>query len=229
MKTYLLTALLALFYLCTPFAPVKASADVYGSYAYIPDDSVYFYSDEPDESKRTGLFRLPYTYYVRLVSEEKDYYRVEYLTDGATTRKLVGYCKKSEVVPVDYIPELPYLYLTLDVTYVLDGNAKDDGFSEITVTCAYYGDYTDGTRVYSYVLRGEKFGYILKPSNLAYDLNDEYERKTQTSAPPSSSPSKTGKKTHTRTVLLILLCLLVPALAALILRQPGKPPYETDE
>ena len=230
MKRYLFTAFIFAFFFFTPLRRTSANAEIaHGTCAYVPSTSVYFYSDEPDETRRQGLFRLPYTYYVRIVGEEKNYYRVEYLTDGATTKKLVGYCKKNELIPVDYVPDFPYLYLTVPVTYILDGNAKDEGFSELTVACAYYGDYDDGTRVYSYVLRGESFGYVLKPSTLTYELNDEYERRTQSQPPASSTDEPHESAKPARTLLLVVLCLLVPTLAALILRQPGKQPYESEE
>lgn len=228
MKKSLFCAVLAFLYFLYPLALRPAKADGYAVYAYIPTEQVYFYSDEILENNRQGLFRLPYSYYVRIIAEETDYYRVEYLTNGTYTQKIIGYCKKSEVIPVDYIPQMPYLYLTLDITYTLPSSNGKGDFSYITVTCAYYGDYTDGTKLYAYVLREETFGYVVKPSTLRYDKNTEYDEKMQLFPKDEkiSSPAS-GSLSAGQITLLVLLCLLIPCLAALIIRPSAKqPPFE---
>lgn len=235
MKKYILAALApVLSFLFTLFCPLstalaRAEEPAYGTYAYVPNSNVYFYSDD-EYGSRTGLFRLPYSYYVRIVSSEENYYKVEYLTDGSRTRKLTGYCKKDEILPVDYLPEMPYLYLNLDVTYTIAGGGKNDSsFSTITVTCAYYGDYTDGTKTYAYVLREDEFGYVAKPSGLSYPKNTEYDDRRREEVPVAAEKTKNEDKLNgAQITLLILLCLLVPTLAALLFRQPKKPPYDED-
>lgn len=227
MKKRIFLALLTTLYFLFPLSPRKARADGAYAYAYVPTESVYFYSDFPDPSLRQGLFRLPCSYYVRVLSEEGEYLRVEYLTDGSKTKKITGYCKKSELVLVDYIPEMPYLYLDVDITYTLS-SGKDETFSTITISCAYYGDYTDGTKVYSYVLRENVFGYVLKPSHLRYERNTEYDDRKQSDEPVLATPSKDKSALSVGQItLLVLLCLLIPCLAALIVRPSSpKPPYE---
>lgn len=237
MKKYILAAFTPILYLFIflffPLSPVFAVAEdpSFGSYAYVPTSDVYFYSDESDFGSRSGLFRLPYSYYVRIVSSEEGYYKVEYLTDGSRTKKVTGYCKKSEVIPVDYVPEMPYLYLNLNVTYTIAGaEKKDSSFSTITVTCAYYGDYTDGTKTYAYILRDDEFGYVVKPSDLSYPKNDEYDARRREETPAAVTKKESNEKLGgAQITLLILLCLLVPTLAALIFRQPKKPPYDEEE
>ena len=233
MKKYIFIVLWALLYSLSPLLSVRfAKAELsYAPYAYIPTNNVYFYSDDPDPYKRQGLFRLPYSYYVRVIAEETDYYRVEYLTDGSRTKKINGYCRKSEIVPVDYIPEMPYLYLTIDVTYTLSGGGKDETFSSITVTCAYYGDYTDGTKQYAYVLREDVCGYVIKPHDLKYDKNTEYDDRHKTEPPTTEKQKEKNDSLNAGQItLLVLLCLLIPVIAALIVRQPPtKSPYDEDE
>lgn len=234
MKRLIFTAFAPLFVLLSIFlspARLTASADaLYGTFAYVPTDQVYFYSDEPDEQKRKGLFLLPKTYYVRIVSTEQTYYRVEYLTDGSSTQKLVGYCKKNEVTPVDYTPQLPYLYLVINVTYTLtDATGKNDSFSTITIPCAYYGDYEDGTELYCYVLRDGEFGYVPKPKDLTFAPNDEYaDRHKPQPSDPQETPSNESKSSLSpaQIAMLVLLCLLIPAVAALIVRPGKKQPYD---
>ena len=234
MKKFILSAVLPLLYLiCACLSPavhVKVRAEDNG-YACIRSENVYLYSEENDKS---GLFILPYTYYVKVLSSGVKYSYVEYLSDGPNTRKINGYCKNSELTFVDYVPVRPYLYYTLDVTYYIEDaspSIKDDDFlSTITITCAYYGEYRVGSKLYCYVLREGTFGYIPKPADLSYELNDEYDNHT-----PDESDAPAGNFGDHETMppaqiaSLVLLCILVPVIAALILRPPKKPPYESEE
>lgn len=250
MKKFLFAALLPFFclisFLLAPIAApasltiaspaLSASAETpvsveLGSYAYVPTEHVYLYSDVADESARRGLFRLPCSYYVRLLSSGGEYYRVEYLSDGKSTRQVRGYCKKSEVIPVDYTPAVPYLYKTVEVVYELpDGSDKGGNLSVLKVICAYYGDYSDGTQTYCYVLRDESFGYIPKPADFSFERNTEYDSRHQEELPPADGQGdETTGMSPAQIVLLVLLCLLVPAIAALILRPSKRPPYESEE
>lgn len=197
-----------------------------GAYAYIPTAHVYLYSDSADPTLRHGLFRLPHTYYVRILSEESDYYRVEYLSDGEHTKRVTGYCKKNEIIPVDYTPTAPYLYKTITVTYRLD-NDPGGSLSSLTLTCAYYGDYTDGTKSYCYVLLGDSFGYVPRPADLTFDKNPEYEARLPDDE-PTETPATDTPASPARIIVLLLVCLLVPLLAALIFRHGTRRPFEED-
>ena len=234
MKKFLLSALLPfLFFLrCTLPAPLPAAAEDAG-YACIRDTDVYLYAEEND---RSGLFTLPYTYYVKVLATGIDYCYVEYLSDGPNTRRITGYCKTSELTFVDYVPERPYLYYTFDVTYYIEGSSPalsdDDFLTAITVTCAYYGEYRVGSEVYCYVLREGTFGYIPRPDGLEYELNGEYDSHMSEGSDTGAGNFGGGESESMSPVqiaLLVLLCILVPVIAALILRPPKKPPYETDE
>lgn len=208
--------------------PVKADD---GTFACIRSEDVYLYSEEND---RSGLFVLPYSYYVKILSTGIKYAYVEYLSDGPNTRKITGYCKTSELTFVDYVPQRPYLYYTFDVTYYIEDaspSIKDDSFlSSITVTCAYYGEYKVGSKSYCYVLRDSTFGYIPKPAGIAYEPNTEYDDRL-TEEPTTNVGNFGDKETMppAQIAILVILCILVPVIAALILRPPKKPPYESDE
>ena len=167
MKKFILSAVLPLLYFIgvgfSPSGYFPAKAEDAG-YACIRSEDVYLYSEENDKS---GLFVLPYTYYVRVLSTGVRYSYVEYLSDGPHTQKITGYCKTADLTFVDYTPDRPYLYYTFDVTYYIEDaspSLKDDSFlSSITVTCSYYGEYRVGSKTYCYVLREGTFGYIPKP------------------------------------------------------------------
>ncbi len=212
--------------------PAALTRPMSGDYACILEDA-FFYS-VPDENH--GVFLLPQTYYVRLLEYGTDYCKIEYGSDGSHTQKLVGYAKTKALTFVNYVPVRPYLTYLFDVTYSLDG-ADDSAFlNQITMTCAYYGDYKVGSKTYCYVLREGEFGYVPKPASLAFEENYEYadyldSLQTNASASvgnPPSAPSA-ASATPLQIATLVALCLLVPLLAALVLRPPRKPPYETED
>lgn len=221
------------------FLPVKMSAPVQataqtsvplaGDYACILSDGVYFYTVSDG---RKGLFTLPKTYYVRLVEYRTDYCKVEYQTDDAAKR-LIGYVATDKLTFVEYLPARPYLFYEFDLHYKLDGAEQTDSafLTEITLSCVYYGDYLIGSEQYCYVLRGDEFGYIPKPSTLSYEENDEYadyvaSLQTPSEPTPDAETPTAEQSTPAQIAILVAICLLVPILAALVLKPPHRPPYE---
>jgi hypothetical protein len=227
MKKFLFAALLPLFYFLLSFSffsPPKAQAEG-GEYACILTDSAYFYAGENEQS---GLFILPKTYYVKVLVPSYPYSQVEYLSDGANTRKLTGYCKTVDLTFVEYIPERPFLFKTFEVTYFA-GNTDDPFANKLTVTCAYYGDYTVGSKTYAYVLQSGEFGYVPKPTGFTYLENTEYSSRQEAETPPEEEPTPQGKGNGAQVAILIVLCLLVPIIAAAIFRSTKKPTYDFEE
>jgi len=211
-----------------PLAPVA------GDYACILSDQVFFYSAAND---RRGLFLLPKSYYVRLLEYRSDYCKIEYQTDGGKAQRLIGYARTADLTFVEYVPARPYLYYVFDVSYKIDDaqNTNSSFLTEITMSCVYYGDYLIGSETYCYVLRGEEFGYIPKPHTLSYEENREYadylaslEAEAQPDA-ESNASTKTESNSPAQIAILIAICLLVPILAALVMKPPRRPPYESDD
>ncbi len=200
-----------------------------GDYACILQEDTFLYST-PDEGR--GLFLLPTTYYVKLLDYGTQYCRVEYLYDDSQVKKLVGYVKTSRLTFVDYLPKRPYFYLTFDLNYRIDEALMEssDFLTEITLSCTYYGDYKIGSKTYCYVLRGEAFGYVPKPATLTVPENTEYAEYLESlnTAAPIEPDEPTKESSPAQIAILVALCLLVPVLAALILKPPRRPPYETD-
>ena len=204
-----------------------------GSYACILSDDTYFYASADE---RRGLFLLPKTYYVRLLEYRADYCKVEYQTDGSTAKRLVGYARTADLTFVSYTPARPYLYYTFDLHYKIEDTAQTDSnfLTELTLTCVYYGDYMIGSERYCYVLRGDEFGYVPKPFDLQFEDNPEYAdylASLQPDPAPSDSASDTtpSNASPAHIAILVAICLLVPILAALVLKPPRRPPYELDD
>ena len=232
MKKYIFSvfaALLYFLYSLFPLSALKPQADAESTYACILGESTFFYTARDE---RQGLFLLPQTYFVKVLETSPDFCKIEYLYDDDRVKKVVGYAKTSQLTFVDYAPQTPYLYHLFEVDYLLNGEEEDNALNKITVTCAYYGDYTIGSKTYCYILRGDEFGYIPKPESLTYPKNDEYaDRLAQTEAAetPLAEEDSDSSTSPAQIAILIALCLLVPVLAALILKPPKKPPYETED
>lgn len=228
-----LTRLLLLIFLCTPFiaylppvfeAKAENALPQTGTYACVDGTDVFFYG-VPDE--KDGLFLLPSTYYVRLLDYTPDFCRVEYQTDGMATKRLVGYVKTEQLAFIPYVPKQPYPHCIFDVEYKIDNTAQTaDGFlTQIKMSCTYYGDYNVGSATYCYVLREGEFGYIPKPYDLHIQKNNEYAEYLETlKTPPEEKTENEGKNNSPAQIaILIALCLLVPLLAALILKPKSTP------
>ncbi len=208
----------------------KAETPKAGSYACILEDNVFFYASANESA---GLFLLPKTYYVGLLEYGGEYCRVEYLYDDAQTKRLVGYAKTALLTFVDYIPVRPYYSCAFELNYRIDEDThlSSDFLTQITLSCTYYGDYKVGSKSYCYVLRGDSFGYVPKPADLYVKENTEYADYLKTLEPDSTVAATSEEKSSSpaQIAILVALCLLVPVLAALILKPPRRPPYETEE
>lgn len=207
-----------------------ADAPKSGTYACVLSDDAYFYLSA---GGKDGAFLLPRTYYVRLLAYGATYCKVEYMETDTLTRKLTGYVRTEHLVFVDYVPIRPYLTYVFDLTYRLEDTTPSNGdsFTQLTFTCAYYGDYPIGDTLWCYVLREGEFGYVPKPDHLAFEENTEYADYLASLQPSDAEENERQKSASSpaQIAILITLCLLVPLLATLILKPPRKPPYETDD
>ena len=209
-------------------------APTVGSYACVLGDNTFFYTAADEKS---GLFLLPKTYYVRLLNYQAEYCKIEYQSDDGNLKRLIGHARTADLTFVDYTPKRPYLYYTFDLHYKIEDTTQLDStfLTEISLSCVYYGDYIVGSERFCYVLRGDEFGYVPKPTSLYYEDNDEYADYLASLQPdpeiPDASSSTTEEKSNSpaQIAILVAICLLVPVLAALVLKPPRRPPYETDE
>ncbi len=242
-KRILSALLLALLLCASPPLPVlNARADTPsssaqrtpapGAYACILAKGTFFYS-AADERK--GVFLLPESYYVRLVEYGQEYCRVEYQRNEQDGKRLVGYAKTALLTFVDYVPVRPYLYHVFDLTYTIgNGEAESSSFlTEITLSCVYYGDYRVGSETYCYVLRGQEFGYVPKPVGLSFERNTEYEDYLASLTPPPAEkepePEQSVSATPAQIAILVVICILVPMLAAFILKPQKRQLYPMEE
>lgn len=217
-KIRLLAAALAVSALLSLFTPLCAAAaegaesqadagSEAPAYARIEQDGVYLYRSP---SANAGLFVLPRSYFVRLAGESGEYYIVEYLTGTQGRTAVRGYCLQSEVTPVDYTPETPYLWYTVDVTFrtAADAGLPTGFITEYTVSAPFYGTFRFGSSTYYYVELDGAFGYVPATacSLLDYPLNTEHtEVPTTQEEEPQPQPQENG---GLGVAGIVLLCVL---------------------
>ena len=172
-KFVLFIALLFLLSAAAPFPqPIASAEETAPRYAVADAENVWFYT-EPNEE--CGLFILPYTYYVLVLSQGASFCAVRYLDDAPPYKSVTGYCKTDDLVFVDFVPERPWLRKQITATYSLSlpgGVTLGNGsFNEVEKTFLYYGTSYSGTARFFYVLSDGVFDFIPATEEIVYDLN----------------------------------------------------------
>ena len=221
--TFLLfAAVIAAASACAAAPALSASAETENDekYARIVADGVYFYSSADETA---GLFILPRTYFVKIVGEAGDYYRVRYLEGYGQGAALEGYCRADEIEPVDYIPSVPYLDYSITVTYRTEGGGispSDSFLTEYTVAARYYGEFVYDSATCYYVRIGDEAGYVPAAACSVPDYPENTEH-TQTET-PAPAPSEEGKSFGTLNIVLICVLAVVALGAVYFLFRPAK-------
>ncbi|MDE7158558.1 MAG: hypothetical protein K2N74_03190 [Clostridiales bacterium] len=213
--------------LSVPRAQVQARAEG-ERYAVAAERNVWFYSEA---SEGTGLFILPYTYYVKVVSEGEVFCAVEYLYDSLPYRKLRGYCKKSALTFVDFVPVRPGLLREVTISYNLPaeyGALGNGNFKHIEQTFVYYGHRYEQNSLYFYVAKDGIFDYVPATEELTYELNTDY------LPPPPEENEPTAETGGISTVHVVVICLVCAAavvIAVSVMRgkRPSAEPREASD
>ena len=227
MKRFL-PLLAALLFGCLSLLPRPALAvhaeETNERYAVAAREDVWFYAAENEES---GLFLIPYTYYVRVVREGTLFTAVQYLDDVSPYRAISGFCKTEMLTFVDFIPSRPYLRREITVTYTIAGeNPMDSAFNKIERRFVYYGTSYAGTARYFYVYADGVFGYVPATQDILFERNTDYLE--QVSATPDPPPSETEEPaspslTPVQIVAICAAALAVLAVMAFVLRGKKRP------
>ncbi len=205
-----------IFTVCTAGAEfVAANAEEAPLYAVADSKDVWFYSEENEES---GLFVLPYTYYVLVLRYGETFCAVQYLEDASPYRAVKGYCKTSDLTFVDFVPARPYLKHELTVTYALANpsyvSMGSGSFDTITKNFVYYGTSYLGTARFHYVCSEGVFDYIPASEEIVYDLNTDYLSVGVVDPvdPPAEEPPE---KNSPSALQIVIICLTVAAVGAI--------------
>ncbi len=185
MKKLLLAVIictLALFF--APGSPAAYASDSY-SYAQAVTTTAYFFKEKDLSS---SLFAVPYTWYVRVIRGDGQWYYVQYAEDEGLYRAMYGYVLKDDFVLLEDPPAVTYLFKSITITYSAgDENSSLPALGEIEVEAAFYGTYYSGATAYSYVLCEGSFGYIA-------GANDDYPLNDLPSGEETEDPSNEGER-----------------------------------
>lgn len=186
-------------------------------YAVAAREDVWFYSAENEES---GLFLIPYTYYVRVLREGTLYTAVSYLDDVAPYRAITGFCKTELLTFVDFVPVRPYLRREITVTYTVAGeNYLGNGaFDKLERRFVYYGTSYAGTARCFYVYADGVFDYVPAMQDVVYELNTDYLKATANEQEPQSPAEEEPSPTPVQIVLVCAAGIAAVLVVALILR-----------
>lgn len=212
----LLVALLALL---LPFPRPKAACAEEGEerYAVAAREDVWFYAAENEES---GLFLLPYTYYVKVLREGTLYTAVQYLDDVSPFRAVTGFCKTEQLTFVDFIPVRPYLRREITVTYNVAGETHlgSGSFDKLERRFVYYGTSYAGTAKYFYVYADGIFDYVPAMQDILFELNTDY---LQSASGEEQPPPPAAEPEAPSPIQILAICgvgVLVVGIAALVFR-----------
>ena len=222
--------LIFIFVLLLPTCPYISHAEVDGDfYGKIASENVYLFSS-PNAS--STLFKLPYSYFVKINDIRDDYYQVIY-------KDLAGYVLKSDVRLMEGTPSSPYLNLSFSIftSYSLyeQANTNSNVLCELSEnqTLTYYGATSgelasDKSDIWYYASANVNgiiyHGYIY--SEIANSLPEivinteefeEVDESVLTDATPQFNSLSTGTK------VLLIIAITVPSVFILFfLIKPNK-------
>ncbi len=191
-------------------------------YAVAAKDGVWFYSEALDNK---GLFILPESYYVRIINDGDPFCEVQYINK-------TGYCKRSDLLFVDFVPSRPFLFYDYTLSYSMEnGSSVGNGiFDSIERTVSYYGSFSYGTETYYYVYADGLYDYVPKTQEIIYDHNTDY------LVPASGEGENGGEQTSPRSGLsgieiavICVVCAAAIAVAFFVLRGRKPPVLHSDE
>lgn len=231
MKHFLPILLLLMSVLLFPALPgATASAEEQPLYAVADSQNVWFYAAENEES---GLFLLPYTYYVKILRRGTLYCAVEYLDDVAPYKSISGFCKTSDLLFVDFVPVRPFLKMQITVSYTVEnttGTWMGKGtFDKLQKTYVYLGTSYLGTARFYYVYADGVFDYVPATGEILFELNDDYLQSTggtggDVGDTPLENPVPTAGLSGAQIAIVCLAAGALVVIAAFVLRGKKSPP-----
>ena len=199
-------------------------------YAVAAQRNVWLYAQENEDS---GLFILPYTYYVKILRRGSVFCAVQYLDDTAPYRSVIGYCRTEELTFVDFIPVRPYLRREITVTYTVEsptGSLLGKGaFDRLEKTFVYYGMSYSGTAKFFYVYADGVFDYVPATQEVVYDLNTDYLAPAAGGVEDGGSSSELPQEglSGLQIAVICIAAVAVAAIALFVLR--GKRPVSSQQ
>ncbi len=205
--------------------PINAYAN--SAYLRVITEDTPFYKNVFDVSP---LFYLPYTYYVKVLGEEQDFYHVEVY--GYDNAGLDGYVPKTFLFDDGLEVKLPYLTLNITTaqTAVLYAdhnltNALQYIFSDRELI--YYGHYPLSSGNVYCVSYNDKLGYVKEEAIVPFIIENHPNELTFLipDTPPEEQESSPSTLTEDFFGLkvIIVVCLIFAGIIALFVALSKKP------
>ncbi len=235
MKRYLATLLLIVITIIM-FLPLKiATANSQSPYLRVITKDTPFFSNEEDD---TPLFYLPYTYYVRIIREELNFYHVEYGGEKGMI-SIDGYVPKDVLfddgLPVEY--PYPSVKITTSTATILFADGETTQSSQYIFpdrTLSYYGEYLSpsGEKLY-FVSYNNRLGYVKEGDVIPFTVPIHPNPLTflpEEEPPPSEEPpTQTPSSNNTETLRYVIIGSLVFAgILTLFITLKNKPRERLD-
>ena len=223
---------IVLFSIIFPLSVKTVKAE--GSYLRVITEDTPFYLSQADTSP---LFFLPYTYYVKVIREEVDFYYVEY-GEGNDMPCIDGYVPKDMLFDDSLSAQSRYPFLTL--TTSASSTLYEDVNKNKTLQYVFkdrelifYGtNFSSNGETLYFVSYNNKLGYVSEEDIIPFTIPNHPNPLTfiKEETPPSSKPIETPEKDNGTSTLryLIIGILAFAGIFAMIIVFKGKPNTKTN-
>lgn len=217
--------------LILPFFQINETSAEDSIFGKVKNSEVYFYSSL---STSSGLFKLPYSYFVSVISVEGEFYQVTY-------KDLIGFVKKEDVTLMRGTPNTPYLNSSFSnyVAYSLYESPNTASTSLVMLeedsVLSFYGEmegeevssrgntwYYASTNSNGNILRGYIYSEVVAtPPEIT--VNSETFEEVSEDALASNSPTSFSNLS-TGTKVLLIIAITVPSIFILffLVKKPTK-------
>jgi hypothetical protein len=210
--------------------PIKAE----GSYFRVITEDTPFYLTQTDS---TPLFFLPYTYYVKVIREEVNFYYVEY-GEGNDMPCIDGYVPKDMLFDDGLSAESRYPFLTLitsNSSSLYEDVSKNKTLQYVFKDreLIFYGtNFSSNGETLYFVSYNNKLGYVSEENVIPFTIANHPNPLTflPEEKPPKTEPIEPPKKENGTLTLryLIIGILAFAGIFALIVVFKGKPNAKTN-
>lgn len=210
--------------------PVKAE----GSYLRVITEDTPFYLTQTDT---TPLFFLPYTYYVRVIREELNFYYVEY-GEGNDMPCIDGYVPKDMLYDDGLSAESRYPFIkiiTSNSSILYEDSNKISSLQYVFKDreLIFYGtNYSTNGETLYFVSYNNKLGYVSEEDVIPFILPNHPNPLTfiPEETPPKTEPIEPPQKDNNTVTLryLIIGILAFAGIFALVIVFKGKPNAKTN-
>ncbi len=218
MKKFCFVFLLSVCFLFGQIAPFTVTASEGDNFMRIITEDTPFFINQTDENPS---FYLPYTYYVKIISSNENFYHVEY-------QNVDGFVPKDFLFSDGLTVNAPFLSLKITTanTAVLYG---DIGLSNQLQylfenrSLNYYGQVKTDDGYLFYVAYNDKLGYVKDSDVLPFSIQNHPNPLTflNTETPPIEEPQKEEKEDYIALKVVIFCLLFIAGIVALVFAVKG--------